>query len=99
MGADDLRGGEFLRKQLYLGKRSQFKINNGYVSTVPGNCIAQLIQITGYVDNAEMVVERLRQHFRYFAVTLSDNYTKRFHERYLKIWLGVTRTLRTAAGF
>ena len=57
MGADALRGGELLRKQLYLGKRSQFKINNGYVSTVPGDCIAQLIQITGHIDNAEMVIQ------------------------------------------
>jgi hypothetical protein len=32
------------------------------------------------MHHPEMVIERIRQHFSGFAVTLGDNYTERFHE-------------------
>jgi hypothetical protein len=77
----DNGGGQELPLELpHFTERCQFKVDNRHISAVGKDSLPQLIQIAGHVHNTEMVIERMCQHFRSFAVALSDNYTKRFHE-------------------
>jgi hypothetical protein len=83
--ADNCGSCKFLLELLHFTESSQFKINDRHISAVFWNGLPQLIQITGEMHYTEMVIQRLRQHFRSFPIALSDNYAERFHETFLVI--------------